>query len=33
MIPCKDQNEIDYYYEKLSYIPEAEECGWIKDKY
>lgn len=33
MIPCKDQKEIDYYYEKLSAVPESEICGWCKDKY
>lgn len=32
-IPCKDQEEIDYYWEKLSMVPEAEQCGWCKDKY
>ena len=32
-IPCKDQNEIDYYYDKLSDVPESEICGWLKDKY
>ena len=32
-IACKDQNEIDYYYEKLSAVPESEICGWLKDKY
>lgn len=30
---CKDQAEIDYYWEKLSSVPEAEQCGWCKDKY
>jgi predicted 3-demethylubiquinone-9 3-methyltransferase (glyoxalase superfamily) len=30
---CKDQEEIDYYWEKLSSVPEAEQCGWCKDKY
>lgn len=30
---CKDQEEIDYYWEKLSAIPESEQCGWCKDKY
>lgn len=30
---CKDQEEIDYYWEKLSTVPEAEQCGWCKDKY
>lgn len=33
MIDCKDQAEIDYYWEKLSHVPEAEQCGWCKDKY
>jgi predicted 3-demethylubiquinone-9 3-methyltransferase (glyoxalase superfamily) len=33
MIYCKDQKEIDYYYEKLSVVPEAEICGWLKDKF
>ncbi len=32
-IACKDQTEIDYYYDKLSHIPESEICGWCKDKY
>jgi predicted 3-demethylubiquinone-9 3-methyltransferase (glyoxalase superfamily) len=32
-IPCKDQAEIDYYWEKLSTVPESEQCGWCKDKY
>lgn len=30
---CKDQKEIDYYWGKLSHVPEAEQCGWCKDKY
>jgi predicted 3-demethylubiquinone-9 3-methyltransferase (glyoxalase superfamily) len=33
MVRCKDQNEIDYYWERLSAVPEAEQCGWLKDKY
>jgi predicted 3-demethylubiquinone-9 3-methyltransferase (glyoxalase superfamily) len=33
MVNCEDQNEIDYYWEKLSAVPEAEQCGWLKDKY
>lgn len=32
-IDCEDQAEIDYYWEKLSAVPEAEQCGWCKDKY
>ena len=33
VISCKDQEEIDYYWKKLSAVPEAEQCGWCKDKY
>lgn len=32
-VSCKDQAEIDYFWEKLSTVPEAEQCGWCKDKY
>jgi predicted 3-demethylubiquinone-9 3-methyltransferase (glyoxalase superfamily) len=32
-IPCKDQGEIDYYWGKLSAIPESEQCGWCKDQF
>lgn len=32
-ITCKDQAEIDYYWEKLSSTPESEQCGWCKDKF
>lgn len=32
-IACKSQSEIDYYWEKLSSVPEAEQCGWCKDQY
>jgi predicted 3-demethylubiquinone-9 3-methyltransferase (glyoxalase superfamily) len=33
MVQCDTQKEIDYYWEKLSADPEAEQCGWLKDKY
>ncbi len=33
MVPCKDQDEIDYYWEHLSKVPESEQCGWCKDQY
>jgi predicted 3-demethylubiquinone-9 3-methyltransferase (glyoxalase superfamily) len=33
MIYCDTQEEIDYYWQKLSAVPEAEQCGWLKDKY
>jgi len=32
-VACKDQAEIDYFWEKLSSMPEAEICGWCKDRY
>lgn len=32
-VPCKDQEEIDYYWDKLSAVPESEQCGWCKDKF
>jgi len=34
MIPCKDQAEIDYYWETLTSGGGQESvCGWLKDKY
>ena len=33
MVPCRDQKEIDYFWEKLSFVPEAEQCGWLKDQF
>lgn len=32
-IECKDQEEIDYYWEKLSHVPESEQCGWLNDRF
>lgn len=32
-IACKNQDEIDYYWQKLSKVPEAEQCGWCKDQF
>ncbi len=32
-VSCKDQEEIDYFWEKLSAVPESEQCGWCKDKF
>lgn len=32
-VSCADQAEVDYYWEKLSAVPEAEQCGWCKDKF
>lgn len=33
LVKCEDQTEIDYYWEKLSAVPQAEQCGWLKDKF
>jgi predicted 3-demethylubiquinone-9 3-methyltransferase (glyoxalase superfamily) len=33
VVNCDTQAEIDYYWEKLSVVPEAEQCGWLKDKF
>jgi predicted 3-demethylubiquinone-9 3-methyltransferase (glyoxalase superfamily) len=34
-VMCETQEEIDYYWEKLSEggDPKAQQCGWLKDKY
>lgn len=33
LVRCKNQNEIDYFWDKLSADPQAEQCGWLKDRY
>src|ERR671916_501632 len=33
IVYCETQGEVNYYWEKLSAVPEAEQCGWLKDKY
>lgn len=33
VVNCTTQDEIDYYWEKLSSDPNAEQCGWLKDQY
>lgn len=33
LVNCEDQAEIDYFWEKLSAVPESEQCGWLKDKF
>jgi predicted 3-demethylubiquinone-9 3-methyltransferase (glyoxalase superfamily) len=32
-ITCKDQDEIDYYWERLTEGGEEGPCGWLKDRY
>ncbi|MCC5860182.1 MAG: VOC family protein [Ectothiorhodospiraceae bacterium] len=33
MVVCQDQAEIDHYWARLSAVPEAEACGWCKDRH
>ena len=33
VVHCRDQAEIDRYWAKLSAVPEAEQCGWCKDRF
>ncbi|MCL5962670.1 MAG: VOC family protein [Chloroflexi bacterium] len=33
VVRCDNQEELDYYWERLSADPKAEQCGWLKDKY
>jgi predicted 3-demethylubiquinone-9 3-methyltransferase (glyoxalase superfamily) len=32
-VSCKDQQEVDYYWEKLSAGGAKGQCGWLKDKF
>jgi predicted 3-demethylubiquinone-9 3-methyltransferase (glyoxalase superfamily) len=32
-VKCDTQEEIDYFWEKLSQGGKTSECGWLKDKY
>lgn len=34
-IECKDQEEVDHYWEKLGKggDPKMQQCGWVQDKY
>lgn len=32
-IECADQEEVDYFWGLLSAVPEAEQCGWVKDRF
>ncbi len=33
VIDCKDQEEVDYYWDKLLEGGEPSQCGWLTDKY
>jgi predicted 3-demethylubiquinone-9 3-methyltransferase (glyoxalase superfamily) len=33
IVNCESQEEIDRYWNQLSAVPEAEQCGWLKDEF
>ena len=33
IVYCDGQDEVNAYWEKLSHVPEAEACGWVKDRF
>jgi predicted 3-demethylubiquinone-9 3-methyltransferase (glyoxalase superfamily) len=33
IVSCDDQAAVDFYWDKLSAVPEAEACGWLKDRF
>ena len=33
MIGCKDQDEVDYYWDRLVEGGEESQCGWLKDRF
>ncbi|HAM98575.1 MAG TPA: hypothetical protein DCQ26_08165 [Marinilabiliales bacterium] len=33
MVGCDTQNEIDYYWNKLTEGGQESNCGWLKDKF
>ncbi|MDR9754236.1 VOC family protein [Pseudomonas sp. SZMC_28357] len=32
-INCDTQEEVDYFWNALSAVPQAEQCGWVKDRF
>ena len=32
-VNCEDQTEVDYFWNRLSAVPESEQCGWCKDQF
>lgn len=33
VVNCESQQEIDYFWNALSAVPESEQCGWLKDRF
>lgn len=32
-VKCTSQDEVDYYWDKLTLEGQEQPCGWLKDKY
>ncbi|MGZ5179270.1 MAG: VOC family protein [Ramlibacter sp.] len=33
VVHCRTQDEIDHYWNALSAVPQAEQCGWVQDRF
>jgi len=33
VVHCRNQREVDHYWGRLTAVPEAEQCGWLKDRF
>jgi predicted 3-demethylubiquinone-9 3-methyltransferase (glyoxalase superfamily) len=33
LVECVDQEDVDRYWAQLSAVPDAEGCGWLRDKF
>lgn len=33
VVSCDTQEEVDYFWQQLSAVPEREQCGWCVDKF
>ena len=33
IVYCDTQDQIDYFWERMSAVPESEQCGWLKDRF
>ena len=33
VVHCRNQREVDHYWGGLTAVPEAEQCGWLKDRF
>jgi len=33
LVACENQEEIDFYWDRLSHSKEHEQCGWCRDRF